>query len=107
MADLKVTILSESRPLKGQKNRSSNNFTTADFPEDTSLTFRAYYDYGTPKQSEAKGIEFDVKVDKTGYDPTYLNRIHSGHVADNTRDRNLYIANPSNADSSFTVEVSR
>ena len=43
---------------------------------------------------------------KTGADPTYLDNIKSGHVADNTHHRNLNIANPQNAKGSFTVEVS-
>ena len=64
------------------------------------------YDYGMPTQSEAKDIVFDIKVDKTGIDSTYLDDIKSGHVADNTHHRNLYIANPKNAKGSFTVEVS-
>jgi hypothetical protein len=102
----KVTIVSEGQAQKGQKARSSNNFSTADFSEKARLTFRAYYDYGMPTQSEAKDIVFDIKVDKTGTDPTYLDDIKSGHVADNTHHRNLYIANPKNAKGSFTVEVS-
>lgn len=102
----KVTIISEKQHQKGQNERSSNNFTTADFSKEASLTFRAYYDYGMPTQSEAKDIIFDIKVDKTGKDPIYLDNIHSGKVAENTHHRNLYIANPQNANGSFTVEIS-
>ena len=102
----KVTITSEKQKQKGQTERSSNNFTTADFSAKARLTFKAYYDYGMPTQVEAKDIVFDIKVDKTGKDPVYLNNIRSGHVAENTHHRNLYIANPENAKSSFTVEVS-
>ena len=81
-------------------------FTTEDFGKDSRLTFRAYYDYGMPTQSEATEIVFDIKADKTGKDPMYLDNIRSGHVADNTHHRNLYIANPQHAKGSFTVEVS-
>ncbi|WP_395547677.1 MULTISPECIES: hypothetical protein [unclassified Lacrimispora] len=102
----KVTIVSEKQPQKGQNERSSNNFTTADFSENARLTFRAYYDYGMPTQKEASDIVFDIKGDKTGKDPMYLDNIRSGHVADNTHHRNLYIANPQKATGSFTVEVS-
>jgi len=102
----KATIISESQPQKGQDERSSNNFTTADFGEGTRLTFRAYYDYGMFTQKEASEVVFDVKADKTGKDPIYLENIQSGHIADNTHHRNLYIANPKNAKGSFTVEVS-
>lgn len=104
--NLKVTIISEKQPQKDQKERSSNNFITADFPENARLTFKAYYDYGMATQSEATDIVFDVKADRTGKDPVYLKNIRSGHVADNTHHRNLYIANPQHAESSFTVEVS-
>ena len=34
----KVTIVSEGQPQKGQKARSSNNFSTADFSEKARLT---------------------------------------------------------------------
>lgn len=102
----KVTITSERSPQKGQSHRSSNNFTTADFSENARLTFRAYYDYGMPTQTEATDIVFNVKVDKTGIDPTYLDNIKSGHIADNTHHRNLYIADPRDARGNFTVEVS-
>lgn len=102
----KVTIVSEKQPQKGQHERSSNNFTTSDFNKDATLTFRAYYDYGMATQSEAKDIIFDIKVDKTGKDPMYLDNIRSGKVAENTHHRNLYIANPQHATGSFTVEVS-
>jgi hypothetical protein len=102
----KVTILSEQAPQSGQKHRSSNNFTTADFRDDQKLTFKAFYNYGMESEEEAKEILFDVWVDKTGKDPEFLNGIKSGQVAENTHHRNLYIANPRNATGSFTVEVS-
>ena len=102
----KVTIVSERDKQRGQKHRSSNNFTLADFSEKAKLTFKAYYDYGMATQLEAKEIVFDIWVDKTGKDPQYQNGIKSGHVAENTHHRNLYIANPRDAKSSFTVEIS-
>ena len=102
----KVTIVSEKQPQKGQNERSSNNFTTAEFSKEARLTFKVYYDYGLDSIEEAKDIVFDIKVDKTGKDPVYLEGIKSGHVADNTHHRNLYIANPKGATGSFTVEVS-
>jgi hypothetical protein len=105
--DPKVTILSEKQPQRGQKERSSDNFTTAVFKDNARLTFRAYYKYDLAGGiEEAKDIVFDVKVDKTGKDDVYLEGIKSGHVADNTHHRNLYIANPKGAEGSFTVEVS-
>lgn len=102
---MKVTIRSEKSPQSGQSHRSSNNFTTADMPENTTLTFKAYYDYDEKDQREATDIIFDVKVDKTGHDPTLLENISSGATCHNTHHRNLYIANPQHATESFTVEV--
>lgn len=100
---MEVTIVSETSPLSGQKYRSSNNFTTADLGG--RLTFYAYYRYGEKDQQEAKDIIFDIKVDKTGHDPTFLDSISSGYSHDNTKDRNLYIANPHKATERFTVVV--
>lgn len=102
---MKVTIRSEKQPQSGQDHRSSNNFTTADFPENATLTFEAYYDYGEKDQRETKDIVFDIKVDKTGHDPTYLEKITSGTSSKNTHHRNLYVANPVNATKAFTVVV--
>lgn len=100
-----ATIKSNKEPQPGQKHRSSNNFTTADIAQDAFITFRAYYSYGTAVQSEASLLKFDIKVDKTGTDPTYLNQISSGHCCGNSHDRNLYIANPTDALQEFTVVV--
>lgn len=101
-----VIIVSEKQPQSGQKERSSNNFTLADFHEDARLTVRAYYDYDEPTQREAADIVFDIKADRTGKDPVVLNGISSGYVMENTHHRNLYIANPRNAAESFTVKIS-
>lgn len=70
----------------------------------------AYISSRRIRMSDKGGIvwrePFDVKGDKTGKDHMYLDNIRSGHVADNTHHRNLYIANPQKATGSFTVEVS-
>lgn len=100
-----VTIRSEKAPQDGQNHRSSNNFTTAEFPEKATLTFKAFYNYGTQAQKEATDIIFDVKVDKTGHDPMFLDNISSGYTHINTHHRNLYIADPRHATEAFTVEV--
>lgn len=101
-----VTIRSNKAPQPNQKHRSSNNFSTADFPENATLTFKTFYDYGTSAQREATDILFDVKIDKSGTDPTLLQDVFSGATHKNTSDRNLYIANPRHAMDTFTVVVS-
>lgn len=105
MSKQQVTVTSGKNVQSGQKHRSSINFTTEGFGEDCSLIFRAYYGYGTNDQREARGIIFDIKVDKTGHDPTWLSNIQSGYCCENTDDRNLYIANPCNALEDFTVVI--
>jgi len=105
-----VTVLSEKKPQNGQKERSSHNFTTANFPEnvkleDTRLSFMVFYDYGTANQRSDSKISFDIKVDKTGKDPTFLRGVRSGFLQPNTHHRSLYIANPKNAEKSFTVLI--
>ncbi len=102
---MKVTIRSEKQPQPGQKHRSSNNFTTSDFPENATLTFKAYYNYEERDQREATDVIFDIKVDKTGHDPTYLEGISSGYSHTNTHHRNLYIADPREATEAFTVVI--
>lgn len=105
----KVTIVSGMSPQKGQKHRSSENFTTKGMAD--SVLIRAYYDYGSGHEKEATDIVFDIKVDKSGLDPTWQEGIRSGRVSGNTGDRNLYIANPIRDAGSafrqdtFTVEV--
>ncbi|WP_444643806.1 hypothetical protein ACRQU7_03720 [Caproiciproducens sp. R1] len=101
-----VIIVSEKQSQSGQKERSSNNFTLADFHEDARLTVRVYYDYDEATQREAADIVFDIKADRTGKDPVVLSGISSGYVMENTHHRNLYIANPRNAAESFTVKIS-
>ncbi len=105
MANNSVIITSEKQPQKGQDHRSSNNFTTEQFGKDSSLVFRTYYDYGTGDQKVATDITYDIKVDKTGKDTTYLSDVRFGECKKNTDNRNLYIADPQNAEKEFTVVV--
>ena len=103
--NVQITIKSEKSEQSGQKHRSSNNFTTADFPQSATLNFLVYYRYGQIDQVNAPNVLFDIKVDKTGHDPTYLHNVKSGDSHKNTRHRNLYIANPRNAEEAFTVVI--
>lgn len=100
-----VMIESQPSPLEGQKHRSSINFTTEQFDEKCSLLFSAYYNYGKTTQERALNVVYDIKADKTGIDPTYLSDVTFGECHQNTHHRNLYIANPKNAEEKFTVVI--
>lgn len=102
---MEVTIVSETAPQNKQKERSSNNFTTRDFPENATLNIFAYYRYGKPDVEEAKELSFDIKVDKTGHDTVFFPGVRSGDTHKNTDDRSLYIANPRGAREQFTVVI--
>lgn len=101
----KVTVVSGATPQEGQRHRSSNNFTTADFKENCGLYIRAFYDYGTGGQREAKDVTFAINCDKTGHDTTYAKNVKSGDCYKNTDNRNLYIADPDGAQKEFTVVI--
>jgi hypothetical protein len=84
-------ISSEAQPQRGQKNRSSGNFSTEGCT--TTLHWTA-----------PRGVHFKVMRDVSGgVDPVIF-----GHVDNNTRTRNveqrsLYIANPAGARRGFRV----
>ena len=65
---------------------------------------RSYYD-GSLLWHCPDGISFDVKNDRTGHDPVKFKNVKNGTVTDYTDDRNLYIADPKNANVDFTVIV--
>ncbi len=84
-------VTSESRPQRGQKNRSSGNFST----QGCSASL---------KWTSPTPIVFDVKQDRTGRsDPTTFSGLTNGVVTVNPNQRSLYIANPKNASGNFRV----
>ena len=89
------TIISEPEPQEGQKHRSSENFGTNDMP-----------DWGSLKWTCPSGVSFMVKKDVTGHDPTEFEDVTNGTVTGYKSHRNLYIADPSGASTSFEVTVS-
>ncbi|WNY27182.1 hypothetical protein [Methanolapillus ohkumae] len=103
---MKVTITSEKSPLPGEKHRSSINFTTEGLGKESNIKIKVFYDYEKPNPVEATGVTFDIKIDKLGPDGTWIPEAKTGASEKNTSHRNLYIANPKNAERKFTVELS-
>lgn len=87
------TVMSEAGPQHGQKERSSNNFSTSDMGGGTAIYW-----------SCPEGISFDVKIDKTGTDPFYANGITNGTITSFQNNSKFYIANPRNAEKAFEVQ---
>lgn len=92
MADkLKIaSVTSEGQPQKGQKHRSSGNFSTEGVPGGYS---KFYWEIsGT---AEPDSIKFDVMRDvPMGFDPTEYSDLKNGSVTEIKQERSLYIANP-------------
>jgi hypothetical protein len=95
-----ASVTSESQPLQGQKHRSSGNFSTEDVPGGFSKFYWEISGVAVPD-----GISFDVMKDRTGNDHTTFNNLTNGSVTEVQQDRELYIANPKGAASSFIVTV--
>jgi hypothetical protein len=84
-------ISSEAQPQRGQKNRSSGNFST----QGCTTTLR---------WSAPKGVSFNVMRDVSGgKDPVELPNISNGSSTQNPNQRSLYIANPKGAQKGFEV----
>jgi len=107
MAEVLIAeVRSESRPQRGQKERSSANFSLADIPEGTrELLWRTEPDVGA--------IRFNVMSDVLANpDHPVLSNIAPGARTPVPREREslvrrgFYIANPSGApDTGFVVKV--
>jgi len=90
-------VVSESKPKKGQKHRSSDNFSTKGMNSGTHLLWCV-----------EEGISFDIMVDKTAAsDPTCATSVTNGFLTPFTgyfKDAsNLYIANPKGASGNFEL----
>jgi hypothetical protein len=84
-------ITSEPAPQPRQSHRSSGNFSTQGCADNLLWTTEP-------------GPVFDVKEDKSlGTDPTIFSSMTTNVIKPNPNKRDLYIANPKNANSNFTV----
>jgi hypothetical protein len=89
-----ATVISEPHPQRGQRHRSSHNFSTRGC------------DGRVLQWTCPPGIYFDVKKDITwGTDPTMFWDVTNGSVTENASSGRLYIANPKGARSNFNVSV--
>jgi hypothetical protein len=95
-----ASITSDSKPQQGQSHRSSGDFSTEDVPGGFSKFYWEISGVTVPD-----GISFDVKKDKVGRDHTPFENLTNGSITEIEQDRQLYIANPKGASSSFLVTV--
>jgi len=92
-----VSVTSEKGPQKGQKHRSSNNFSTSSLQGSKGAP--NYMVVSCPDK-----VTFDLNVDKSGTDEVYDNDVYNGAILPYRNSDKFYIANPSGASSSFTVK---
>lgn len=85
-----VSVTSQGQPQKGQKNRSSGNFSTEFAVEG----FNKFY-WEITRTEQPQGIKFNVMRDKSAArDPVEYSDLTDGSVTDIKKLRSLYIANP-------------
>jgi len=109
---LVATVVSEPHPQKGQKHRSSNNF-TFDFP--ACQPYRLIWQIEDQPGYDWRQIVFDIMQDKSGKDPVLMSGMSSGIWTEVFgEDKKLYVANPRRANkegnlpsdySSFTLKI--
>ncbi len=97
-----ASVTSQPAPQEGQEHRSSGSFSTEDAPSGTKKL-----QWYVTENDHFETIEFDVMKDKKlQRDPVVFSKIKSGDVTDYKSDRQLYIANPTNAGGkTFIVQV--
>jgi len=85
-----ASVTSEGQPQKGQKNRSSGNFSTEGLPGGFN---KLYWEITGTEKPES--IKFNVMRDKSAaVDPVEYEDLKDGSVTDIKKFRSLYIANP-------------
>jgi hypothetical protein len=97
-----VSVISQMKPLDGQKNRSSVNFSTNSIPTGTK-----YLSFEVSGTTNNDAVFFNVMEDKTAAsDPTIYSGVSNGYRSNNVKKYgNLYIANPEGASNEFEVIV--
>lgn len=88
----KRTVVSEKGPKKGQKHRSSDDFSTKGMNSGKILW-----------TCDDDNITFDVNINKSGTDGVFATSLYNNAVTDFISSDKLYIANPKNATQSFTI----
>ncbi|MFI8496050.1 phosphatidylinositol-specific phospholipase C [Peribacillus butanolivorans] len=96
-------ISSESKPLSGQKNRSSQNFKINDLPIGTK---GLKWIIEPTEEDNSSNISFNVMVDVSlGNDPVRWENISNESRTEAYTNSKYYIANPSGATNKFTVKI--
>ncbi|MGE7186405.1 phosphatidylinositol-specific phospholipase C [Peribacillus sp. NPDC006672] len=96
-------ILSESKPLSGQKNRSSQNFKINDLPKGTK---GLKWIIEPTEKDNPSNISFNVMVDVSlGTDSVRWEKISNESRTEAYTNTKYYIANPSGATNNFTVKI--
>ncbi|MED3804412.1 DeoR family transcriptional regulator [Lysinibacillus xylanilyticus] len=96
-----ATVISLDKPQPGQTWRSSGDFSTLNLPAGTKNLYWKIAD-GTPNQ---ESIKFDVAIDNRGNDQTVFTNVQDGMYTQVVSNGYLYIGNPRNASSEFTITV--
>lgn len=88
---IRRTVISEDGPQKGERHRSSTNFSTIGMNK------------GKILWSCDDGITFDVNIDKSGSDDVFASSLFNTAITDFYESDHLYIANPNGASDDFTI----
>ncbi|MEB4819467.1 phosphatidylinositol phosphodiesterase, partial [Bacillus thuringiensis] len=96
-------ISSESNPLSGEKNRSSQNFSINNLPKGT---MGLKWIIEPTEKDNSSNISFNIMVDV----PLGLDRVSWSNISNESRtaatpNSKYYIANPSGAKDKFTVKI--
>lgn len=96
------TVVSQPKPQDGQKNRSSDNFSTMSIPSGTK-----YLLFEVAEAPDNDSVFFNVMLDKTAAtDPTiYYNEGNGNRTNIIEKSDSLYISNPSGATTNFEVKI--
>ncbi len=96
-----ATVVSEGQPQKGQKHRSSGNFSTQ------TQNPPQMVQWWVTDNTHSSEIKFDVMEDiKLGHDPVIYAGLTNGAITKYYSSRSLYIANPQNTGGQqFGVQV--
>lgn len=90
------SVTSEPTKQKGQKHRSSGNFSTQGAPKGTEQV-----QWVVTENDNFSQIEFDIMEDHNSFfdriDPVVFSKVMNGKVTKYINSRQLYIANPKNA----------
>lgn len=105
-SQLMATVLSEPGPQKGQKFRSSGDFSVINPPAGTKYLVFFVFDASDDDEDTSGKITFWVNRDLRGKDKGVFNdAVHDGYYTTYTDLQNCYIGGPSGATGNFRVDI--